>query len=69
MKNKMNLLVAHYELMNDGRYILLFEPNVFDNTKDAEFHSSALRYLSGRDFMVIPEKDLKNYRIIVDDIL
>lgn len=69
MKNKINLLVAHYELMNDGRYILLFEPNVFDNVKDAQFHSSALQYLSGRDFMVILEKDIKNYRTIVDEIL
>ena len=59
-----NYFVYHYELMNDNRFLLIFEPNVFEKEDDAIFHANALAYLSGRDFNVCQEKDISKLELI-----
>lgn len=64
-----NWIVYHYELMNDGRTILIFEPNVFPTPSDAETHCSVLKYLSGQDFYYCKENEISRLDLIVDDLI
>ena len=63
-----NWFVYHYEIMNDGRKILIFEPNVFLTLSDAETHCSVLKYLSGQLFFYCKEGEISKLDLILDDI-
>lgn len=63
-KKDLGYIVYHYELMNDGREILLFEPNVFNSADDAEKHCSILEYLSGREFSFVLENQISKLDLL-----
>lgn len=58
-------VVYHYEPMDDpDKSILIFEPNLFNKYEDALVHISALGYLSGRDFFIIPETNIGQLELL-----
>lgn len=59
--------VYHYELMNDGRYIICIEPNVFERLDDVKVHMDCLEYLSGRPYYFCKENELNNLSLIEDN--
>ena len=65
MDKSENLLCYHYELTNDGRQLLMFEPNVFKSLEDARIHCSCLSYLSGTDYYLINESDINRLSIFL----
>lgn len=69
IRNSQRLLVYHYEDTNDGRRILIFEPNVFKDFKEANVHASCLAYLSGREFCIIPEESIGELDLLISDVL
>ena len=67
-KENINYIVYHYEFTNDGRRILIFEPNVFRSSGDAQKHCNILHYLSGQSFYWLPEKEISHLDLILDNI-
>jgi hypothetical protein len=67
MAQKNNYLVYHYELMNDGRYVLCIEPNVFERLDDVKTHIDCLTYLFGRNHFYCKECELSNLDLIWDE--
>ena len=67
MKVKNGYFVYHYELMNDGRYILIIEPNVFERLDDVKVHIDCLSYLSGQNYYFCKENELSKLGLIWDD--
>lgn len=68
IRNSQRLLVYHYEDTNDGRRILIFEPNVFKDFKEANIHASCLAYLSGREFSIILEDSIGDLDLLISDV-
>lgn len=62
----LNWLVYHYEYTNDGRKILIFEPNLFDTPFAAEHHCNILAYLSGQPFQYIEEHNINELPFFKD---
>ena len=60
-----NLLCYHYELTNDDRQLLMFEPNVFKSFEDARIHCSCLSYLSGTEYYLVNEDDINRLSIFL----
>lgn len=69
MMNKKNgWIVYHYEETNDGRQMLLFEPNIFHDINQVHIHCDALQYLSGRQFYYCQENDISQLDLILDSL-
>lgn len=66
-KDSGKLFVAHYEPIQDGRFVLCVEPNIFESLEDCALHMSCLHYLSGIEYFVIPEIQLVNNSVVVSD--
>lgn len=68
VSNKSNLIIYHYEFTNDGRRILILEPNIFTDYETAKVHKSCLEFLSGISYTIIPECDLSHLDFFLDDV-
>lgn len=67
MSRKKSYLVYHYELMNDGRKILIFEPNIFYDIENARIHAGCLNYLGNVGAAVIPESECSNIPLFLNE--
>ena len=67
MAHKNYYFVYHYELMNDGRFVLIIEPNVFERLDDVKVHLDCLSYLSGQNYFFCKENELSKLDLIRDD--
>ena len=63
-----NLIIYHYEFTNDGRRILIFEPNIFIDYETAKVHKSCLEYLSGCSYDIIRESDISRLDLLLNEV-
>ena len=63
-----NLLIYHYEFTNDGRRILILEPNIFTDYETAKVHKSCLEYLSGCSYDIIRESDISRLDLLLNEV-
>lgn len=62
----MTYYIYHYEPMNNGKFMCIFEPHEFDNYNDAKMHASCLSYLSHCYPVIIPSDQISNIHILLD---
>lgn len=60
-------ILYHYEITNDGRRILILEPNIFKDYGEASLTKSCLEYLSGNSFTIVHESDLSKLDLLLED--